>query len=164
MRAKRKTCKERELVNMINKRFKVFCNESYDLEGIGCMNCDLDFDSEESCEIQYVKKLLGKDEEMNIEEINGAIKEIADTFKIRNQQLKLIEELGELTREISKDIANRREISDDTISEIADVNILINQILYLSSNKDYNSKEKLKEHIEYKLQRTIQRINIGYYK
>ena len=101
---------------------------------------------------------------MNIEEINGAIKEIADTFKIRNQQLKLIEELGELTREISKDIANGREISDETISEIADVNILINQILYLSSNKDYNSKEKLKEHIEYKLQRTIQRINIGYYK
>lgn len=101
---------------------------------------------------------------MNIEEINGAIKEIADTFKIRNQQLKLIEELGELTREISKDIANGREISDETISEIADVNILINQILYLSSNKDYNSKENLKEHIEYKLQRTIQRINTGYYK
>lgn len=91
---------------------------------------------------------------MNIEEINGAIKEIADNFGLVTQQLKLIEELGELTR----------EISDETISEIADVNILINQILYLSSNKDYNSKEKLKEHIEYKLQRTIQRINIGYYK
>ena len=101
---------------------------------------------------------------MNIEEINGAIKEIADNFGLVTQQLKLIEELGELTREISKDIANGRKISDDTISEITDVNILINQILYLSSNKDYNSKEKLKEHIEYKLQRTIQRINIGYYK
>lgn len=100
---------------------------------------------------------------MNIEEINGAIKEIADTFKIRNQQLKLIEELGELTREILKDIANGRKISDDTISEITDVNILINQILYLSSNKDYNSKEKLKEHIEYKLQRTLKRIEEGYY-
>lgn len=100
---------------------------------------------------------------MNTEEINGAIKEIADTFKIRNQQLKLIEELGELTREISKDIANGRKISDDTISEITDVNILINQILYLSSNKDYNSKEKLKEHIEYKLQRTLKRIEEGYY-
>ena len=100
---------------------------------------------------------------MNIEEINRAIKEIADTFKIRNQQLKLIEELGELTREISKDIANGRKISDDTISEITDVNILINQILHLSSNKDYNSKEKLKEHIEYKLQRTLKRIEEGYY-
>lgn len=62
MRAKRKTCKERELVNMINKRFKVFCNESYDLYVAGCMNCDLDFASEESCEIQYIKMLLGKDE------------------------------------------------------------------------------------------------------
>lgn len=101
---------------------------------------------------------------MNIEEINGAIKEIADNFGLVTQQLKLIEELGELTREISKDIANGRKISDDTISEIADVNILINQILYLSSNKDYNSKEKLKEHIEYKLQRTLKRIEEGYYK
>lgn len=100
---------------------------------------------------------------MNIEEINGAIKEIADNFGLVTQQLKLIEELGELTREISKDIANGREISDETISEIADVNILINQILYLSSNKDYNSKEKLKEHIEYKLQRTLERIEEGYY-
>lgn len=100
---------------------------------------------------------------MNIEEINGAIKEIADNFGLVTQQLKLIEELGELTKEISKDIANRREISDDTISEIADVNILINQILHLSSNKDYNSKEKLKEHIEYKLQRTLKRIEEGYY-
>ena len=69
-----------------------------------------------------------------------------------------------MTREISKDIANGRKISDDTISEITDVNILINQILYLSSNKDYNSKEKLKEHIEYKLQRTLKRIEEGYYK
>lgn len=100
---------------------------------------------------------------MNIEEINGAIRTIADNFKNPSQQLKLIEELGELTREISKDIANGREISDDTISEIADVNILINQILHLSSNKDYNSKEKLKEHIEYKLQRTLKRIEEGYY-
>lgn len=100
---------------------------------------------------------------MNIEEINGAIKEIADNFGLVTQQLKLIEELGELTKEISKDIANGREISDETTSEIADVNILINQILYLSSNKDYNSKEKLKEHIEYKLQRTLRRIEEGYY-
>lgn len=62
MRAKRKTCKERELVNMINKRFKVFCNESYDLDGTGCMNCELDFEDEERCEIQYIKMLMGKDE------------------------------------------------------------------------------------------------------
>ena len=97
---------------------------------------------------------------MNIEEINGAIKEIADTFKIRNQQLKLIEELGELTREISKDIANGREISDETISEIADVNVLLNQLLYLAGG---DTKEKLKKQLEYKLQRTLERIEEGYY-
>ena len=98
---------------------------------------------------------------MNIEEINRAIKEIADTFKIRSQQLKLIEELGELTREISKDIANGREISDETISEIADVNILINQILYLAGEE---SAELAREQLEYKLQRTLKRIEEGYYK
>lgn len=62
MRAKRKSCKERQLVDLINKRFKVFCNESYDLDGACCMNCELDFEDEESCEIQYIKMLLGKDE------------------------------------------------------------------------------------------------------
>ena len=98
---------------------------------------------------------------MNIEEMNGAIKEIADTFQNPSQQLKLIEELGELSREIAKDIANNRGISDDTISEIADVNILINQLLHMAGG---DTKEKLKEQLEYKLQRTIQRINIGYYK
>lgn len=97
---------------------------------------------------------------MNTEEINGAIKEIADTFKIRNQQLKLIEELGELTREISKDIANGREISDDTISEIVDVAILIEQILYLAEE---GAAELAREQLEYKLQRTLKRIEEGYY-
>ena len=97
---------------------------------------------------------------MNIDEINGAIRTIADTFKNPSQQLKLIEELGELTREISKDIATSREISKDTISEIADVNILINQLLHLAGE---GTKEKVKEQIEYKLQRTLKRIESGYY-
>ena len=97
---------------------------------------------------------------MNIDEINGAIRTIADTFKNPSQQLKLIEELGELTREISKDIATGREISKDTISEIADVNILINQLLYLAGE---GTKEKVKKQIEYKLQRTLKRIEEGHY-
>ena len=97
---------------------------------------------------------------MNIDEINGAIRTIADTFKNPSQQLKLIEELGELTREISKDIATGREISKDTISEIADVNILINQLLYLAGE---GTKYKVKKQIEYKLQRTLKRIESGYY-
>ncbi|MGN1032178.1 MAG: hypothetical protein ACI4PU_01840 [Intestinibacter sp.] len=98
---------------------------------------------------------------MDIEEINKLVEYIADNFEIRNQQLKLVEELGELSREIAKDIAANRSISEGTISEMADVNILINQILHLTGD---NSKEKLKEHIEYKLQRTMDRISNGYYK
>ena len=62
------------------------------------------------------------------------------------------------------DIAKGQIVSENTISEIADVNILINQILYLSSDDEYNAKEKLKNNIEYKLRRTMQRINEGYYK
>ena len=97
---------------------------------------------------------------MNIDEINGAIRTIADTFKNPSQQLKLIEELGELTREISKDIATGREISNDTISEIADVNILINELIHLAGE---GTKEKVKEQIEHKIQRTLKRIESGYY-
>lgn len=97
---------------------------------------------------------------MNIEEINGAIKTIADNFGLVNQQCKLIEELGELIREISKDIAAGRKISADTISEIADVNILINELIYLA---DEGTKEKVKEQIEHKIQRTLKRIKDGYY-
>lgn len=98
---------------------------------------------------------------MNIEEINGAIKKIADNFKNPSQQLKLIEELGELSRELSKDIAVGRNISTATISEIVDVAILIEQILYLAGEE---SAELAREQLEYKLQRTLKRIEEGYYK
>ena len=98
---------------------------------------------------------------MNIEEINGAIRTIADNFKNPSQQLKLIEELGELSRELSKDIAVGRNISTATISEIVDVVILIEQILYLAGEE---SAELAREQLEYKLQRTLKRIEEGYYK
>ena len=97
---------------------------------------------------------------MNIEEINGAIRTIADNFKNPSQQLKLIEELGELSRELSKDIAVGRNISTATISEIVDVVILIEQILYLAGEE---SAELAREQLEYKLQRTLKRIEEGYY-
>lgn len=98
---------------------------------------------------------------MNIEEINKSVEYIADHFGTRNQQLKLIEELSELIKELALDVANDRDITDKTISEIADVNILINQNLYRAGD---DTKEKVKQQIEYKLERTIQRINNGYYK
>lgn len=97
---------------------------------------------------------------MNTEEINGAIRTIADNFKNPSQQLKLIEELGELSRELSKDIAVGRNISTATISEIVDVVILIEQILYLAEEE---AAELAREQLEYKLQRTLRRIEKGYY-
>lgn len=96
---------------------------------------------------------------MDIEQIKINIEEIADNFGIRKQQLKLIEEASELIRSLAMDIAKGKDISEETISEIADVNILINQILYLS-----NSKDEVKKQIEFKLERTIERIKKGYYK
>lgn len=100
---------------------------------------------------------------MDIEEINSSVESIANTFGIRNQQLKLIEELSELIKEIAIDISNNRDISEATILEIADVNILINQIIYLSNKGNYKIREDLQKAIEYKLMRTIHRIKIGYY-
>lgn len=101
---------------------------------------------------------------MDIDEVVSNIEYIANVFGIKNQQCKLIEELSELIKELAADIANNRDISEKTIMEIADVNILINQILYLSTTKEYNSKEKLSDAIEYKLKRTIHRIKTNYYK
>ena len=101
---------------------------------------------------------------MGIEEVVKNIELIADTFGLKSQQLKLIEELGELTRELSKDLANNRNISDNTLSEIADVKILLNQLLYLVEKEDINVYEKLRNNTEYKLKRTIQRISTNYYK
>ena len=60
MTCRRKTKSERELVADIYKIFGIFCDKNYDLDKGGCKNCELDFESEESCEIQYLKMLLGK--------------------------------------------------------------------------------------------------------
>ena len=47
-----------------------------------------------------------------------------------------------------------------TISEIVDVAILIEQILYLAEE---GAAELAREQLEYKLQRTLERIKEGYY-
>lgn len=88
------------------------------------------------------------------------IKEIAYTFGKENQEAKLIEEMGELLKELGINIRDKI-ITENTISEMADVRILMDQLLELYG------EEKKKEHaeqIEYKLQRTIKRISEGYYK
>ena len=99
---------------------------------------------------------------MNIIERNKAIMKIADTFGDK-QKLKLIEELSELTRELALDVSHNREITQNTINEIADTLILIEQILYLAEKNGLNANQLLEDAIEYKIYRTLKRIASNYY-
>ena len=101
---------------------------------------------------------------MNFIERDKAIMKIADTFGPKNQRLKLIEELSELIKELSLDVAYDRQITQNTINEIADVLILIDQVLYLEEKDGLNANQLLEDSIEFKLERTIKRIKEGYYK
>ena len=100
---------------------------------------------------------------MNFIERNKAIMKIADTFGDK-QKLKLIEELSELTRELALDVSHNREITQNTINEIADTLILIEQILYLAEKNGLNANQLLENAIEYKIYRTLKRIASNYYK
>ena len=99
---------------------------------------------------------------MNFIDKNKAIMKIADTFGDK-QKLKLIEELSELTRELALDVSHNREITQNTINEIADTLILIDQILYLAEKNGLNANQLLEDAIEYKIYRTLKRIASNYY-
>ena len=99
---------------------------------------------------------------MNFIEKSKAIMKIADTFGDK-QKLKLIEELSELTRELALDVSHNREITQNTINEIADTLILIDQILYLAEKNGLNANQLLEDAIEYKIYRTLKRIASNYY-
>ena len=99
---------------------------------------------------------------MNFIERNKAIMKIADTFGDK-QKLKLIEELSELTRELALDVSHNREITQNTINEIADTLILIEQILYLAEKNGLNANQLLEDAIEYKIYHTLKRIASNYY-
>ena len=99
---------------------------------------------------------------MNFIEKNKAILQIADTFG-DTQKLNLIEELSELTRELALDVSHNREITQNTINEIADTLILIEQILYLAEKNGLNANQLLEDAIEYKIYRTLKRIASNFY-
>ena len=66
MNSRRKTKSERELIADLNKRFKIFCNENYDLDNENCNNCPvakilIQNTLVEDCRVAYIKMLLGKD-------------------------------------------------------------------------------------------------------
>lgn len=95
---------------------------------------------------------------MNVEVAKGLAKQIVEHFGKENQEEKLLEELEELKEELIINI-EENTITENTISEMADVHILIAQLLI-----KYDKQEEYNEAVEYKLTRTIQRIKEGYYK
>lgn len=95
---------------------------------------------------------------MNIDVAKGLARQIVDHFGKENQEEKLLEELEELKNELIINI-EENTITENTISEMADVHILIAQLLL-----KYDKQEEYNKAVEYKLKRTIQRIKEGYYK
>jgi len=92
--------------------------------------------------------------------IDKDLKTIADYFKFDSQKDKLVEETGEMLQALIKFIKckkyeNRMHLDE----EIADVKICLEQIEYLIS-VDFEVQEVKQE----KINRTLQRIENGYYK
>lgn len=91
---------------------------------------------------------------------NWAIKSIGEHYGLPIQKGKAIEELGELIVALQKDIlastfssANDNTLSDEVIEEIADVAIMLEQLVALSK-----SGERMNSKMEHKLIRQLNRI------
>jgi NTP pyrophosphatase (non-canonical NTP hydrolase) len=93
------------------------------------------------------------EEKMNIEILKNAIK----TFGVESQKLMAIEEMAELTKELSKDsrgFSNQSEIAE----EIADVEIMLAQLKLIFNNSD--TVEEFKESKMKRLQKKIEEKNL----
>ena len=81
------------------------------------------------------------------------IRQIADHYGLNNQMMQTVEEMGELTQAIVKVFRNGLDNErDNLIEELADVEIMIEQLDYLLGD---NQIEKIKE---YKVNRQLNRI------
>lgn len=91
--------------------------------------------------------------------------EIADKLGYEEQSMQLIEEMAELTQAISKYRRyNDTEELLNLIEELCDVNIVLEQVIYLLSKKikDETNDDLLKhfnDDVKYKINRTKKRIN-----
>ena len=96
---------------------------------------------------------------------NEKIKTILEHFGITNQIDKTIEELNELKEclsyiEIERNIYDMKpEHIEHLVSELADVYIMCEQLM-----EHYKLEHELDITIDYKLNRTLERIETGYYK
>ena len=80
-----------------------------------------------------------------------------------NPTIQSTSQLSELIKELSLDVAYDRQITQKTINEIADVLILIEQVLYQEESAGLNANQLLESAIEYKIYRTLKRIASNYY-
>lgn len=78
------------------------------------------------------------------------ITKIANHFGLENQKLKTIEECSELINAIAHNNL------DNIIEEIADVQIMLRQLVHL-----YNIGYDVEEMMEFKIKRTIERYGIN---
>ena len=78
--------------------------------------------------------------------------QIFDHFGIEAQKIKLIEEMAELTVELAK---NKDDLK--IMVEIADVSVVLDQII------DYYGRDIINDIRQGKIERTLERINSGYY-
>lgn len=91
--------------------------------------------------------------------------EIADKLGYEEQSMQLIEEMAELTQAISKYRRyNNKEKLLDLIEELVDVNIVLEQVIYLLIDKAKNeiNDDVLKYfnfNVDYKIDRTKKRID-----
>lgn len=84
-----------------------------------------------------------------------ALKEIADHYGVAKQNIKCIEEMAELTQVLSKIYNNPfcGEMYEYIAQEIADVSIMLKQLIYL-----YRCKGEVNEIMHQKIARQLERI------
>lgn len=87
------------------------------------------------------------------------IKTISEKVTPLVTKIKLLEETGELIQSIATDVRNEEGISVNTVSEMADVIIVLTQILMQENGMDMFQYE-----LNRKLERTLKRLEEGYYK
>lgn len=81
---------------------------------------------------------------------NKALKKIIDHWGEKKQQIKAIEELSELQKAICKHLIENNGSIDNITEEMADVSIMLNQLLVI-----FNNEKAVNEIIEQKLARTL---------
>lgn len=118
----------------------------------------LEFYTTNKKEILYLEKVFQKLMDKDIDETLGEtekknnLKKIIDYYGEEKQIIKAIEEMSELQKELCKKLLGKSD-RDSLVEEIADVQIMLDQLKLIVSNTE------LKTIMQNKVDRTIERIN-----